>query len=155
MNVTLHFFRKDLRLLRWPLVFLFAEAIGVILWYSMLPLEGRVTHIAALSLWRYVIWGVCFMMGGLVQRDAPLREAAFFRTKPVALHTVLQAKGLILLCVVVLFAAIETLSLLLLGLKPGILNLLLIFAEELLLLAALTAVGMMLAPRQESAGKYL
>jgi len=155
MNHIVLFFRKDLRLMRWPILLLATEALGVMLWYSMLPIEKRVAQIAVLPFWRFVIWAACFLIiGGLTQRDAPLREGAFFRTKPVALSTVLRSKCLMALFIVVLFAAIETVSLLMLGLKPGVLDFLLIFIEELLVLSALGAVSMALAMREQTAGKY-
>lgn len=155
MNHVVLFFRKDLRLMRWPLLLLVTEALGVMLWYSMLPLEKRVAQIAVLPLWRFVIWAACFLIiGGLTQRDAPLREGAFFRTRPMALSTVLQSKCLMALFIVVLFALIESFSLLMLGLKPGVLDFLLVFIEELLVLSALGSVSMALAIREQTAGKY-
>ncbi|MEO8614691.1 MAG: hypothetical protein ABI600_06085 [Luteolibacter sp.] len=155
MNLLLHHLRKDLRLMRWPLLFLAIEALGVMLWYSMLPLEKRVAHIAVLPIWRYCIWAACFLIiGGLTQRDAPFREGAFFRTRPVALSTVLRSKCLIALFIVVMFAMIESFSVLMLGLKPSVLDFLLIFCEEVLVLSALGAASMAMAIRQETAGKY-
>ena len=155
MNQVLHFFRKDLRLSRWPLLFLVIEALGIMLWYSMLPLEKRMDQIVVLPLWRYTIWAACFIyIGGLTQRDAPFREGAFFRTRPVALSTVLRSKCLSALIFIVLFAMIESLSLFMLGLKLSALDFLLIFAEEILVLSALGAVSMAMAIRQETVSKY-
>lgn len=156
MNLLLHHFRKDLRiLLHWPLFLLLGEATGVIFWYTSLPPEGRADHVAVLPFWHYSIWALCFFLsGGLVQRDAPLREGAFFRTKPVALSTMLQAKALTVVTLLLPFALIHSLSLLLFGLRPGALDLLLVFAEETLMLTALAAVGMAMAIRQESPGKF-
>ena len=156
MNLVIHFFRKDLRVNRWPLLFLVIWALGIMLWYSLLPTEKRMDHIGALSLWRYFIWLMCFLIiGAQTQRDAPFREGAFFRTRPMGLSTILQSKGLYALLIVVLSATITSVSLLMLGLKPGVLDFLLIFAEEILVLSALGAVSIALALRDESAGRYI
>ncbi len=156
MNQVLHFFRKDLRVLRWPLLFLVIWLLGIMYWYSQLPLEKRMNHIAAPLLWRYFIWVMCFLMiGGQTQRDAPFREGAFFRTRPMGLSAVIQSKALFALLMVVLAATLTNVSILMLGLKPSVLDFLLIFTEEILVLSALSAVSIAMALRDESAGKYI
>jgi hypothetical protein len=157
MNLLLHHLRKDLRLLfRWPLLLLFAQAIGVVVWYASLPPVGRAEHFAVLPFWHYSIWLLCFFLcGGLVQRDAPLNEGGFIRTRPGTLFTVLGAKALAAVTLLLPFALIHCLSLLMLGLRPGWFDLFLIFTEEMLMLSALGAVGMAISIRQESLGKFL
>lgn len=157
MNLLLHHLRKDLSLLlRWPLLLLLAEAIGVVVWYASLPPEGRADHVAVLPFWHYSIWALCFMIsGGLAQRDAPLGEGAFIRTRPATLFTVLGAKAMAAVTLLLPFILIHSLCLLLLGLRPSALDLLLIFAEETLMLSTLCAVSVAMAIRQESMGKFI
>lgn len=156
MNLLLHHLRKDLSLrLRWPLLLLLVEAIGVVVWYASLPPEGRADHVAVLPFWHYSIWALCFLIcGGLVQQDAPLNEGGFIRTRPATLSIVLGAKALAAVTLLLPFALIHCLSLLMLGMQPGGLDLFLIFAEEMLMLSALGAVGMAMSIRQESFAKF-
>jgi hypothetical protein len=157
MNLLLHHLRKDLCLLfRWPLLLLLAQAIGVVVWYASLPPLGRADHLVVLPFWHYSIWVICFLLcGGLVQRDAPVNEGGFIRTRPGTLSTVLGAKGIAAVILLLPFALIHCLSLLMFGLRPGGLDLFLIFAEEMLMLSALGALGMAMSIRQDSLAKFL
>ncbi len=155
MNLLLHHFRKDFRLILPSLLNLPLIIIGFSLYFSMLPMEVRASKIAMMPMLKLGIWVGCFLaIGGLIQRDAPFREGAFFRTRPVTRSTLLKSTGLVALSLILLIALIETLSLLLFGVKPGASDLVLIFTEKLLLLSALGAISMAMAIRDESWGKY-
>ena len=154
MNLLLHHLRKDLRFARWMmLAALFVSA--VILWFPNVPLAERTRQIQWLWLARYGGWLLAFLTAGhLIQLDAPLREGAFFRTRPVPLATLIPPKCLVVLILIVPMAMIECLMLLLMGLRPGATELLLVFAENLLVLAAVAAIGMAMALREDSARKF-
>lgn len=73
----------------------------------------------------------------------------------MGLSAVIQSKALFALLMVVLAATLTSVSIQMLGLKPGVLDFLLIFTEEILVLSALSAVSIAMALRDESAGKYI
>lgn len=154
MNLLFHHLRKDLRFARWLiLATLFVSA--AILWFPTVPLEERRDQMIWLAVARYGGWLLAFLTAGhLIQMDAPLREGGYLRTRPASRSTVIQSKMVAVLILIVPLAAIECLLILLLGLKPGATNLLLIFAENLLALAMICSVGMAMAIRKESAAKF-
>jgi arginine exporter protein ArgO len=155
MNVVLHFFRKDLRFARWAILSTWFVAASV-LWFPTVPLEERAEQIKWLYLSRHGSWLLlCLAAGHLILLDAPLREGAFIRTRPALLSDMLRSKCLTVLLLIVPMALFECLMLLLMGLRPGVLELTLVFAENFLILAAIAAVGMAMAIRQESARQFL
>lgn len=154
MNVVLHFFRKDLRFARWAILSTWFVAASA-LWFPTVPLEERAEQIIWLYLSRYGSWLLlCLAAGHLILLDAPFREGAFIRTRPALLSDMLRSKCLIVLLLILPMALFECLMLLLMGLRPGVLELTLAFAENLLILAAIAAVGMAMALRQESARQF-
>jgi hypothetical protein len=154
MNLLLHHLRKDLRFARWLILISLVLAAGV-LWFPSVPLEERPGQIKWLYLSQYGIWLLTLLTAGqLIQLDAPLRESGFMRTRPAPRTTVLLSKMIAVLVLIVPLAMIECLLLVLLDLKPGATNLVIIFAENLLMLALIGSVGMALAIRQESTAKF-
>lgn len=154
MNPLLHHFRKDLRFARWLFLFTLVLAAGA-LWFPSVPLEERGEQIKWLYLSRYGSWLMTLLTAGhLIQLDAPLRESGFMTTRPAPRSTVLLSKMIAVLVFIVPLAMIECLLLVLLDLKPGATTIVLVFAENLLMLAMIGSVGMALAIREESAAKF-
>ena len=156
MNTLLHYLRKDLRCVRWAILFIWFIAASV-LWFPFVPLEKR-AELITVWLWlsRYGLWMPLLTTSSrLIQIDAPLREGAFSRTRPVPLATLIRSKCLVILMLIVPMALFEGLMLLLLGLHPSVTDLLLVFAENLLALATIAAIGMAIALRVDSAGKFI
>ncbi len=155
MNQLLHHFRKDLRHTRGMMLTTLLIAAGV-LWFPSVPLDDRVNQIGWLAIPRYGSWLLLFLtVARLVLFDAPIREEGFLRTRPVSTSTVIQAKCLIAWTLIIPIAMIECVMLLMLDLKPGVIDLLLIYGENFLILSAIATVGMALAIREESFGKWL
>lgn len=155
MNLLLHHLRKDLRHSRWMILATVLIAAGA-LWFPSVPLEDRANQISWLALPRYGGWVLLFMtVARLVLLDAPVHEGGFLRTRPVSVSTLFQAKCLTALVLIVPLAMIECIMLLMLGLQPGAMGLLLVFSENLLISAAIAAVGMALAIRQKTFGNWL
>jgi hypothetical protein len=141
MNPLLHHFRKDFRHSRGFMLMTLLVAAGI-LWLPAVPPEDRAKPLIWLPLFRYGGWFMLFLtVGRLVQLDAPLRDTAWFRTRPVPLATWLGSKLLTVLALIVPMALIECAMLLLTGLRPGFTDLLLVFAEELLASGALLGVS--------------
>lgn len=154
MNLLPHHLRKDLRFVRWMILITLLLAAGV-LWFPSVPLEERGEQIKWLYLSRYGSWLMTLLTAGhLIQLDAPLRESGFMRTRPALHTTVLLSKAIAVLVLIVPLAMIECLLLVLLDLKPGATTIVLVFAENLLMLAMIGSVGMALAIRKESAAKF-
>ena len=154
MNTLLHHFRKDLRFARW-LILATLLVSAVVLWVPAASLEVPSKQTLWFELSRYGGWLMLLLTSGhLIQLDAPTREGAFFRTKPVPLATLLPPKCLVILMLIVPMALFECLLLLLLGLRPGAMELIFVFAENLLILAAIAAIGMAMALREDSARKF-
>jgi len=153
MNLLFHHLRKDLRFARWLILATWFIAAWV-LWFPSVPLEERSEQIKWLYLSRYGSWlTLCLTVGHLIQLDAPLREGAFIRTRPALQSDMLRSKGLAALLIIVPMALFECLMLLLIGLRPGAMELLLVFAENLLILATIAAIGMAMALRVDSTRK--
>lgn len=154
MNLLLHHFRKDFRHSRWWMLLTLAVTAGI-LWFPSVPLEERAEQMKWLPLFRYGGWLLLFLtVGRLVQFDAPVRDTAFFRTRPVPLSTLLLSKSLTILALIFPMALMECLMLLLMGLNPAATDLVLIFTEEMLVLSVISGVTMAVASSKESAGKY-
>ena len=154
MNLLLHHFRKDLRHTCWWMLLTLSVPAGI-LWFPTVPVQERAEQMKWLPLFRYGGWFLLFLTTGrLVQLDAPVRDTAFFRTRPMPLSTVLLSKCLTVLSLIIPMALIECLMLLLTGLKPAATDLLLVFIEEMLVLSVISGVTMAVAARKESAGKY-
>ena len=154
MNLLLHHLRKDLRFARWMILITLVLAAGV-LWFPSVPLGERPDQIKWLILARYGSWLLTLLIAGhLIQLDAPLRESGFMRTRPAPRRTLLLSKAITVLILIVPLAMIECVLLILLGLKPCVANLLIIFAENLLILAMICSAGMALAIREPSAAKF-
>ena len=154
MNLLLHHLRKDLRCVRWAILYTWLLSASV-LWFPFVPLEERCEQLKWLWLSRYSSWFMlCLIVGRLIQLDAPLREGAFIRTRPAFLSDMIRSKCLVILMLIVPMALFECLMLLLIGLRPGAMEMLLVFAENLLVLAATAAIGMAMALRVDSAGKF-
>ena len=155
MNLLLHHFRKDLRHTRWMMLATLLLAAGV-LWFPCVPLEDRENQIEWLALPRYGGWVLLFLtMARLVLLDAPVQEGGFLRTRPVLISTLLQAKALTAIVLIVPLAMIECVMLMMLGLESGAVDLLFVFCENLLALSVIAATGMALAIREKSFGKWL
>ena len=155
MNLLLHHFRKDLRHTRW-LILATLMVTAVVLWYPSAPLEERAVQINWLWMISHYGGGLMLLLtsGHLIQLDAPLREGAFFRTRPVPLATLIPSKCLVILMLIVPMAMCESLMLLVVGLRPGALELLLVATENLWVLAAIAAIGMAIALRVDSVRKF-
>ncbi len=154
MNLLLHHLRKDLRFAYWLIPITLLLAAGV-LWFPSVPLAERTEQIKWLYLAQYGSWLLTILTAGhLTQVDAPLREGGYLRTRPASRSTVLLSKIIAVLILIVPMAMIECLLLVLLDLKPGVTTLILVFAENLLILALMGSVGMALAIRTESAAKF-
>ena len=154
MNLLLHHLRKDLRHTCWWMLLTLSVTAGI-LWFPTVPLEERAEQIKWLPLFRYGGWFLLFLTTGrLVQLDAPVRDTAFFRTRPVPLSTLLLSKSLTVLALIIPMALMECLMLLLIGLKPAATDLVLIFTEEMLVLSVISGVTMAVAASKESAGKF-
>ena len=154
MNLLLHHLRKDLRHTCWWMLLTLSVTAGI-LWFPTVPLEERAEQMKWLPLFRYGGWFLLFLTTGrLVQLDAPVRDTAFFRTRPMPLSTVFLSKCLTVLALIIPMALMECLMLLLIGLKPAATDLLLIFTEEMLVLSVISGVTMAVAARKESAGKF-
>ena len=154
MNLLLHHLRKDLRHSRWLILITLLVSAGI-LWFPSVPLEARVEQINWLSLARYGSWLLALLTAGhLIQLDAPLRESGYLRTRPAPRATVLLSKMIAVFFLIVPLAMVECLFLVLLDLKPGVTTLILVFTENLLMLAMICSVGMALSIRQESAARF-
>lgn len=154
MNLLLHHLRKDLRFARWMILFTLVLASGA-LWFSSVPLEERAEQIKWLYLSRYGSWLLALLTAGnLIQLDAPFREGGYLKTRPAPRSTVFLSKMIAVLILIVPLAMIECLLLILLDLKPGATNLLLVFAENLLTLAMVCSVSMAMSIGKKSAAKF-
>ncbi len=154
MNLLLHHLRKDLRFARWMILATLIVS-AFVLWFPTVPLEERTEQIKWLYLAQYGSWLLTILTAGhLTQVDAPLREGGYLRTRPAPRSTVLLSKMIAVLILIVPVAMIECLLLVLLDLKPGVTTLILVFGENLLILALMGSVGMALAIRTESAAKF-
>ena len=146
MNLLLHHLRKDLRFARWMILITFLAA--GILWFPNIQLEERVEQIKWLWVARLGGWLVALLAAGhLIQLDAPLRESGFMRTRPAPRTTVILSKMIAVFILIAPLSMVECLHLMLLDLKPGATILILVFAENLLMLAMICSIGMALAIR--------
>ena len=155
MNLLLHHVRKDLRHSRW-LIALTWLAAASILWLPATPVEKRVEVIQWLPLIRYGPWALLFLtIGRVVQLDAPLRDTAFLRSRPVSPGDWLASK-LVSGVIVLLPMAFSQLAMILLaGLRPEIVDMLVIFTEEVLMLALVVALAMAIATRSKTYSNFI
>lgn len=154
MNSLLHHFKKDLRHTRWWILLTLLVSAGV-LGFSVIPIDERGKASEWLMLFRYGGWVLLVpTIGRLMLRDAPLRDTGFLNTRPVFLTVLLGAKGLVVLSLIVPMALCECAMILILGLRPGIGDLFLIFAENLLVLTAIAAVTAAMILREKSAAGF-
>lgn len=155
MNLILHHVRKDLRHSRWLIAATWLVAAGI-LWLPASPVEQRAGLMQWLPLFRYGSWILVYLtVGRIVQLDAPLRDTAFHRSRPVSANTWLVSKLAAGALVILPIALIQTLALPLAGLMPGFIDLLLIFAEEMLTLGVVAAIAMSLATRSQTYAKFI
>ncbi len=154
MNLLLHHVRKDLRFARWLMLITLVVAAGV-LWFPTIPLTERTTQLKWLYLSRYGSWLRAVLTAGhLIQLDAPFREGGYLRTRPALRSTMLLSKVISVLILIVPLAMTECLLFVGLDLKPGAINLIIIFAENLLTLAMLCSLAMAMAIRKGSSAKF-
>jgi hypothetical protein len=141
MNLLSHHVRKDLRHSRWIIILTWLAAAGI-LWLPATPVELRYKTIEWLSAIRYGSWMLLFLtIGRIVQLDAPLRDTAFLRSRPVSSNEWLASKlasGLILMLPM---ALLQVVVILLAGMRPEFIDLLLIFAEEMLSLGVVVGLA--------------
>ncbi len=155
MNLLLHHVRKDLRHSRWLIALTWLVAAGV-LWLPTMPIENRSSSFEWLPFIRYGSWLLLFLtVGRIVQLDAPLRETAFLRSRPISsvdwLGSKLLASGIVLLPM----AMIDAVMLPLAGLQPEFADLLIIFAEEILVLSVVAALAITLAARARTYSQFI
>ena len=150
MNLLLHHVRKDLRHSRWLIAITWLAA-ACILWLPATPVEKRAELMEWLPFIRYGSWLLLFLtIGRIVQLDAPLRDTAFLRSRPVSSGDWLSSKLLTCLILLLPMALLEAAMILPAGMRPESIDLLLIFFEEMLALGVVAAFAMALAARSAS-----
>ena len=155
MSLILHHVRKDLRHSRWLIAATWLVAAGI-LWLPASPVEQRAELMQWLPLFRYGSWVLLYLtVGRIVQLDAPLRDTAFHRSRPVSGNMWLVSKLATCVIIIVPIALLHALMLPLAGLWPGFIDLLLIFAEEMLTLGVVTVAAMSLAARSQTYARFL
>ena len=116
-----------------------------------MPVEKRIAAFEWLPFVRYGSWVLFFLtVGRIVQLDAPLRDTAFLRSRPVSSGEWLASKLLTSLIIILPLAFFQVAMIPLSGLRPEFIDLLLIFAEEMLALGVVAAFAMALAARSVS-----
>jgi hypothetical protein len=155
MNLLLHHVRKDLRHSRWLIALTWLAAAGI-LWLPVTPVEKRVEVIEWLPFIRYGSWVLLFLtVGRIVQLDAPLRDTAFLLSRPVSSGDWLSSKLASCLIVMLPLALLQVAMILLAGMRPEFIDLLLIFAEEMLSLGVVAALAMALAARAMTFSNFI
>ena len=154
MNLLLHHVRKDLRHSRWLIALTWLAAVGI-LWLPATPVEMRHKTFEWLPAIRYGSWALLFLtIGRIVQLDAPLRDTAFLRSRPVSSNEWLVSKLLSSGIVILPMALITAAMILLAGLQPEFIDLLLIFLEEMLSLGVVAALAMTLSARSRTYSQF-
>jgi hypothetical protein len=155
MNLLLHHVRKDLRHSRW-LIAITWFAAACILWLPATPVEKRVEVIEWLPFIRYGSWVLLFLtVGRIVQLDAPLRDTAFLLSRPVSSGDWLSSKLASCLIVMLPLALLQVAMILLAGMRPEFIDLLLIFAEEMLSLGVVAALAMAISARSITYSNFI
>jgi len=155
MNLLLHHLRKDLRFARWLILITLLLAAGI-LWFPSVPPEERVEQIKWLPWFRYGSWTLLFLtIGHVVQLDAPLRDTAFLRSRPVSSGAWLASKLLTCPILILPMALFEVMMIRLAGLRPGFIDMLLIIAEEMLVLGVVAALALVIAARSKTYSNFI
>jgi hypothetical protein len=155
MNLLFHHIRKDLRHSRWLIALTWLAAAGI-LWLPATPVEKRFEVLQWLPLLRYGSWVLHFLtIGRIVQLDAPLRDTAFHRSRPVSSNQWLASKLTSALILILPMALLQVAMILLAGLKPEFIDLLLIFAEEMLSLSVVALSAMALSARTRTYSQFI
>jgi hypothetical protein len=155
MNLLLHHVRKDLRHSRWLIALTWLAAAGI-LWLPATPVEKRVEVMQWLPFLRYGSWVLLFLtIGRIVQLDAPLRDTAFLRSRPVSPNEWLFSKLLTCLILLLPMALIQVAMILLAGMRPEFIDLFLIFFEEMLALGVVMALAMAISARSITYSNFI
>jgi hypothetical protein len=155
MNLLFHHIRKDLRHSRW-LIALNWLAAACILWLPAMPVEKRFAAFEWLPFIRYGSWVLLFLtVGRIVQLDAPLRDTAFLRSRPVSSSEWLSSKLVSGLILMLPMALLQVAMIRLAGLRPEFIDLLLVFAEEMLSLGVVAALAMAIAARSKTYSNFI
>ncbi len=155
MNLLLHHVRKDLLHSRWLISITWLAAASV-LWLTTMPLERRVEGFEWLPFIRYGSWILLFLtIGRIVQLDAPLRDTAFHRSRPVSPGEWLASKLATSVIVLLPMALLQVVMILLLGMRPELVDLLLILVEEILVLGVVLAIAMAIATRSKTYANFI
>ena len=150
MNHTLHLLSKDLKYARFWVLATWSLA-AMALFFPLVPAENRMDVAGWLILFRYGSWVLLFLtVAHAVLLDAPAREGAFFRTLPISLPEWLGSKLLFALVLILPMALIQLVMILFMGLAPGLPDLLLLFAEDLLAHSIVAVLGLAMAARKPS-----
>jgi len=155
MNLLSHHVRKDLRHSRWLIALTWLAAAGI-LWLPATPVELRHKTFEWLPAIRYGSWALLFLtIGRIVQLDAPLRDTAFLRSRPVSSRDWLSSKLLTCLILLLPMALLEVAMILLAGLQPESIDLLLIFLEEMLSLSVVVVLAVAIAARSKTYSNFI
>lgn len=155
MNLLFHHVRKDLRHSCWSIALTWLAAAGIF-WLPAAQVEKRLEVMQWLPFIRYGSWVLLFLtVGRIVQLDAPLRDTAFLRSRPVSSGTWLVSKlaaGVVILLPIALF---QVVVLPLAGLRLDFTDSLLIFFEEALVLSVVAALALALSTRMETYPRFI
>jgi hypothetical protein len=155
MNLLFHHIRKDLRHSRWLIALTWLAAAGI-LWLPATPVEKRVEVMQWLPLIRYGSWTLLFLtIGRIVQLDAPLRDTAFLRSRPVSSSEWLSSKLVASVILMLPIALLQVAMILFAGLRPESIDLLLILAEEVLVLGVIALIAMTIAARTKTYSDFI
>lgn len=155
MNSVFHLALKDLRHSRWLIALTWIVA-AAILWLPTLPVDSRDQEFFRFHLYGFGSWVLLFLtIGSIVQLDAPLRDTAFLRSRPVSHGDWLASKFLAVLFVIFPMALFPVSMILVAGLRPGLIHLSLAFVEEMLTLGMIAAFAMTIAARNQTPSKFI
>lgn len=155
MNLLFHHVRKDLRHSCWSIALTWLAAAGIF-WLPAAQVEKRAEVMQWLPFFRYGSWVLLFLtVARIVQLDAPLRDTAFLRSRPVSSGTWLVSKlasGVVILLPIALF---QVVALPLAGLRLDFTDSLLLFFEEALVLSVVAALALALSTRMETYPRFI
>ena len=155
MTYVSHHVRKDLRHSRWLVAITWLAAAGI-LWPAVTPVAERVRLMEWLPFLRYGSWLLLFLtVGRIVQLDAPLRDTAFLRSRPVSQGTWIASKLVSCAILILPMALFQVLMFPLAGIQSETGDLVLIFTEEMLVHGVVAVFSLALAARMETYARFL
>ncbi|MGJ8642329.1 MAG: hypothetical protein ACSHX9_02880 [Luteolibacter sp.] len=124
----------------------------------LLPLvsvENRFGMTMWLVAFRYGSWLLLFLtVAHVVLLDAPARDSAFFRTLPISFPKWLRSKLLFCLVLISPMAVVQGVMIIALGIAPGLIGLVLLFAEDFLAHALVAGLAVTMAARKPNHAKF-